>query len=152
VNLDDLEHYLFDHIPISHAMGVRAVSASPALVRLSAPLGANINHRGTGFGGSVSALAILAGWSLLWVRTQSVGFSGHLVIHRNRIDYVRPVEGPFEAVCQSPTDAEWTTFDAMLGRSGRGRITIRSHVEVDGIVCAQFEGVYVALTSTEDRR
>ncbi len=61
----ELERYLQDRIPLSRAMAVEVRTASPAGVTLFAPLAPNINHRDTVFGGSASALAILAAWSAL---------------------------------------------------------------------------------------
>ena len=55
-----LENYLHEHIPLSKAMGVTVRSVSGEAVTLAAPLAPNINHRETVFGGSASALAILA--------------------------------------------------------------------------------------------
>lgn len=59
----DLQAYLHRQIPLSAAMQVSVVSATLDSVVLSAPLAPNINHKYTAFGGSVSALGILAAWS-----------------------------------------------------------------------------------------
>jgi len=48
-----LEDYLWEHIPISKAMGVRVDSASLEKVILEAPFTNNINHKKTVFGGSL---------------------------------------------------------------------------------------------------
>jgi hypothetical protein len=61
----ELERYLHEHIPLSRAMGVAVDSATTDGVRLRAPLAPNINHRETVFGGSASALCILAAWQRL---------------------------------------------------------------------------------------
>jgi thioesterase domain-containing protein len=58
----ELERYLHEHIPLSHAMRVGVVTVDAGTVVLRAPLEPNINHRETVFGGSASALAILAAW------------------------------------------------------------------------------------------
>jgi hypothetical protein len=42
---DAVEAYLRQHIPISHAMGIRVVQADLQRVALSAPLEPNLNHR-----------------------------------------------------------------------------------------------------------
>ena len=47
-------------MPLSQAMQVTVVEASFQQVVLTAPLAPNINHRETVFGGSASAVAILA--------------------------------------------------------------------------------------------
>ena len=79
----ELERYLHQHIPLSKAMQVSVVEVLPAGVVLSAPLAPNINHRDTVFGGSASALAILAAWSLLHTRLSGEGIASRLVIQRN---------------------------------------------------------------------
>lgn len=60
----DLEQYLHEHIPLSRAMGVEVQEADWNGVTLRAPLAPNNNHRETVFGGSASAVAILAAWAL----------------------------------------------------------------------------------------
>jgi len=42
-------------------------------VLLTAPLAANINHRATVFGGSASAVAILAAWTYLYFVLKGTG-------------------------------------------------------------------------------
>ena len=79
----ELEQYMHKHIPLSKAMAVSVVSVTDSAVTLQAPLEPNINHRETVFGGSASALAILAGWSLLHVRLRAAGIANRLVIQRN---------------------------------------------------------------------
>jgi thioesterase domain-containing protein len=70
MDLTEIKTYLYEHIPLSKAMEVDVVDASVDKVVLRAPLAPNINHRATVFGGSASALAILAAWTLLYVRLQ----------------------------------------------------------------------------------
>jgi thioesterase domain-containing protein len=72
-NTSEIERYLHEHIPLSQHMQVRVVSCDAHGVKLTAPLLPNINHRHTMFGGSASALAILAGWT--WLHTQLKGGS-----------------------------------------------------------------------------
>lgn len=67
----ELQTYLHAHIPLSGAMQVSVVQAALEGVVLSAPLAPNINHRDTVFGGSASAVASLAAWSLLHTRLSS---------------------------------------------------------------------------------
>ncbi|MDB5560702.1 MAG: thioesterase, partial [Hyphomicrobiales bacterium] len=42
---DELQDYLYQHIPLSAAMQVNVVKIADTGVLLSAPLGPNINHR-----------------------------------------------------------------------------------------------------------
>ena len=97
MNSAELESYLHAHIPLSSAMGVTVRSANDEAVVLHAPLGPNINHRDTVFGGSASALAILAGWSLVHLRLTKEGVSPRIVIQRNTVEYNAPMLGDFDA-------------------------------------------------------
>jgi thioesterase domain-containing protein len=56
----ELQAYLHAHIPLSAAMQVSVDAVAADGVTLRAPLAPNINHRETVFGGSASAVAILA--------------------------------------------------------------------------------------------
>ncbi len=85
--LTELEKYLHEQIPMSEAMQVSVVEVKSEAVVLSAPLAPNINHRETVFGGSASAVAIVAAWSLLHIRLKSSGISSRLVIQRNIMNY-----------------------------------------------------------------
>lgn len=143
----ELETYLHEHIPLSAAMQVRVLTANAGEVILGAPLEPNINHRDTVFGGSASALAILAAWTLLHTRLTAAGFSSTLVIQRNSMSYDKAVTGDFSARATAPSDADWQAFTRMLQRKGRGRITISSVLEQDGAVAGRFEGDFVALST-----
>jgi thioesterase domain-containing protein len=147
VDAIDLERYLHQHIPLSKAMQVSVVSVQRDGVTLRAPLAPNINHRDTVFGGSASAVAILAGWSLLHTRLAEAGFSGRLVIQRNTVNYDLPIVGSFTARSFIQTPAGWESFVLMLKRKGRARLTVSCVIEYDGQAAGRFEGEFVALSS-----
>jgi thioesterase domain-containing protein len=141
----DLEHYLHAHIPLSKAMQVSVVQASPQEVVLSAPLAPNINHRDTVFGGSASALAILAAWSLLHTRLEAEGLASRLVIQRNTMSYEQPIVGTFTATATAPDAVAWKQFLRVFGRMGKARITVASVLHFEGVVAGRLEGEFVAL-------
>ena len=141
----ELEHYLHDHIPLSKAMQVSVVEAGDAYVVLRAPLAPNINHRETVFGGSASALAILAAWSLLHRRLRGAGLACRLVIQRNTMKYELPILGEFTARAQFEVQTEWVSFLRMLTRKGKARITVTAVLEEGGQRVGGFSGEFVAL-------
>ena len=141
----ELQKYLHDHIPLSTAMQVSVVDVSSDGVVLSAPLAPNINHRDTVFGGSASAVAILAAWSLLHSRLKSSGLSGRLVIQRNCMSYELPISGAFTARSFVSGPGAWEMFTRMLRRKGRARISVSCVLEYAGQAVGQFEGEFVAL-------
>ncbi|MGV3614951.1 MAG: YiiD C-terminal domain-containing protein [Fimbriimonas sp.] len=138
----ELEAYLYRHIPISAAMGVR-VLLTEGEVRLRAPLEPNVNHRGTGFGGSLAAVATLAAWSALRVR---LGDSARLVVVRQTTEYLRPVEGEFEGFAQLPEGAALDAFLAAYGRRGRARIEVDATIVSAGATALTQRGTFAALS------
>jgi thioesterase domain-containing protein len=138
----ELEAYLYEHIPISAAMGVKVLETNPE-IRLFAPLEANVNHRGTAFGGSLASVATLAAWSALRVR---LGDSARLVITHQTTEYVRPVEGDFLAVARLPEGEDLERFFTAYHRRGRARIEVEAWVEYGGAVAVTLQGTFAALS------
>src|ERR1700761_3699561 len=120
----EMEAYLYSNIPLSAAMGVRVKVATPERVLLWAPLGPNINHHQTVFGGSGVVLATLASWTLLHLRLKHARFDAQLVIQRSSMKYERPIPGDFQAVCRFADETAWRRFGTTLERRGRARITL----------------------------
>ena len=145
----ELEHYLHEHIPLSAAMQVFVVKLSSEEIVLGAPLASNINHRHTVFGGSASALAILAAWSLVHVRLVAEGLAARLVIQRNTMSYDGPMAGPFRAHATAPSVAAWSSFVDGFRRKGRARISISATLTCDGLKAGRLEGDFVALAGTD---
>jgi thioesterase domain-containing protein len=121
----ELQDYLRTRIPLAHAMGVEVRSLGDTGVELFAPLAPNTNHRDTVFGGSASAVAILAAWSALHVRMRSAGLEGRIVIHSNTMHYEQPIVAGFTAQAAPPSPDEWRKLAATLarGRMARARVT-----------------------------
>jgi thioesterase domain-containing protein len=141
----DLRAYLHAHIPLSAAMQVEVLAADPDSITLAAPLAPNINHRETAFGGSASALAILASWSLLHGRLQAAGTAVRLVIQRNEMEYLRPIVGDFTARATLADADSWPTFAATLARRGRARIIVAAELACAEDIVGRFTGEFVAI-------
>jgi thioesterase domain-containing protein len=141
----EVESYLHGHIPISSAMGVRVLAVGRSGVTLAAPLAPNINHRATVFGGSVSAVAILAAWAWLHFALRDAGLKTRLVIQRNSVEYLAPVAGDFEARCAGLPDRAFEKFEQQLRRLGKARVTLAAELIFERKVAAKFEGDYVAI-------
>lgn len=139
-----LRAYLYEHIPLSKAMGVEVLAAGPDGVRLSAPLEPNINHRDTVFGGSATAVAILSAWALVHLRLRDVELAREIVIQRHTMRFDRPITGTFTAASGIADPAAWTRFVGALRRKSRGRIHVVSLLECNGVPVGDFEGDFVA--------
>ena len=141
----EVEAYLHRHIPISAAMAVRVVACDTAGATLAAPLAPNINHRATVFGGSASAVAILAAWTWLHFALRGAGQPARLVIQGNTMEYLAPITGDFEARCAAPPPATVEKFLRTLDRYGKARITVTAGLTCEGEKVALFRGEYVAV-------
>ena len=140
----ELQTYLHQHIPLSQAMQVTVMEASLQQVVLTAPLVPNINHRETVFGGSASAVAILAAWSVLHLGLATEGLGSRLVIQRNTMDYLMPIDGSFTAVALAPARSAWESFTRMIRRKGLGRIKQTAALHYQGQVAGALAGEFVA--------
>lgn len=141
--MSEIETYLYEHIPLSNAMGVKVESAGLDGVILSAPFEKNFNHQKTIFGGSLHSLATLACWTYLYLRLKGQGLE--LVIQKSEIDYISPVTSDFTAECLAPSESEWDQFLKSLDKKGKGRIHLSAKIAQNGILAVIFHGIFVAL-------
>ncbi len=141
-----LEQYLHAQIPVSRAMGMRVIHADRTRVVLRAPLGPNINHRQTFFGGSAASLATLAAWALAHERVrEESGLDVHVVIQRSSMEYLEPAADEVEAECVAPPDEKWDRLLRSVRRWGKGRIRLAVRLHAEGETVGSFEGEFVAL-------
>ncbi len=141
----ELQAYLFAHIPLTRALALEVLEVCDSHVSLGAPLAPNLNHRQTAFGGSVASLAILAGWSWLHARLAEIAPNSRLVIQRQEMDYVTPIDAALTATCTAPASLAWSRFARALKSRGRARIELHVKVTCRDRLAASFIGSYVAL-------
>lgn len=145
MNAEQLQQYLQERIPLSRAMAIEVRAADPHAVTVYAPLAPNINHRDTVFGGSASAVAILAAWSLLRVRLGAEGVEARIVIRRNTMSYERPITAGFTATATAPDPAAWQKLVAILRRGRPARARVRARLECNGDSVGELEGEFALL-------
>jgi thioesterase domain-containing protein len=145
----ELQGYLHERIPLSRAMQVEVLRADPQGVVLRAPLEPNINHRDTVFGGSASAVAVLAAWSLIDVRLQADAQPGRIVVRRSTMDFERPIAAAFTARSTTPDASAWARLLATLRRGRMGRIEVRSVLECNGERVGELQGEFVVIPPAE---
>jgi thioesterase domain-containing protein len=141
----ELEKYLHSHIPITAAMAIGVERIADDELVLRAPLKPNINHRETLFGGSGSAILIVAAWSLLHLKLEATGIAHRLVIQRNTMSYDAPVEGDFTARAFLAPDTDWDRAIEMLARRGKARITASAELIYNGAVAGRMDADFVTL-------
>ena len=145
MNLSEITSYIHEHIPLTAHLGAVVDSYDGDTVSISAPLEPNLNHRNTAFGGSISALGILSGWTLLFLKLKKTGIKNRLVIQRSSFDFQDPIDDNFSATCSLPNDETWEKFLKTLTRHGRARISVKSTINSSSGTGGVHEGAYVAI-------
>lgn len=137
----DAEEYFHRQIPITRAMGVRVMDHNENEFVVEAPVALNSNHLGTGFGGSINAVATLAAYGFVWLglRDRAV----HVVVAESSIRFLRPVRETIRAICPRPDREVWKAFRVRLAEKGKARITLRVNIVEEGQATAVFEGTFV---------
>jgi thioesterase domain-containing protein len=142
---EELEQFLHECIPLSKAIGIEVQEATIERVILAAPLTPNINHWATVFGGSASAVAILAAWALLYMRLRQAGLNSRLVIQKNTMTYDRPIADKFVATSSIDNPSDWQKFQEVFKRKKRARISVAVTLRCNGEKVGQMLGDFVAL-------
>lgn len=150
MRLDEFTRYLHEHIPLTFHLGATVEHWDGTTIRLGAPLAPNLNHRNTAFGGSLSTLAILAGWALVHLALRDRGVHARVVIQRTELDFEEPVDGDFTASATLPPGKDWDRFLATLARHRRARLAVPSTIRFRSGVGGEHVGTYVAVL-TEPR-
>lgn len=139
---ENLQSYLHSQIPASRGIASHVEFCSNQAVQLSAPLDVNINHKNTAFGGSLSMLAILAGWSMVFMRLQ--GHKNEIVIQDAQMSYLKAVTDDFTARCVYQASPQWNRFYRAFEKHGKGRIEVVVQIHCQKELVAEFRGTYVA--------
>ena len=141
---EELESFLYEHIPLMAAMQLGVTQADSDGVHLVAPLAPNMNHQGTAFGGSIAALAIATGWCAMRL---CLGPNAQVVIQKGEVEYLHPIQGPLEASCELPSEKDIQKLRDRLSKRGRARTTFDFRLESEGKLCALLVGKYVGIVS-----
>lgn len=140
--------YLHRQIPITKSMRIEVAHLTAEQVTLDAPLAPNINHSGTAFGGSLSSIAVLAGWVLVQTRLLRAGQHAHVMIHESHMKFARPVAEGFQAVCRLDDGSAWESMLEAVTRNGKGRISLTSTVWSNEEQCGILKGSFVTVMSS----
>jgi thioesterase domain-containing protein len=139
-----LKKKLRAEIPATRCLGIEPARCDGVTLVLRAPLAPNRNDKGTAFAGSLCAIAVLAGWSALWLALRNAGLQPVIVIQDSTIRYLRPITRDFEAHCPLPTPAQFARLLSALRTQGRARFRLRVVIRAGRADAVTFTGRYVA--------
>lgn len=116
------------------------------VLRLCAPLAANVNDKGCAFGGSLTSLMTLAAWGLVYLELVQQGIDADIFVADSRVRYLKPVFEDLRVVACFDAAGERAALLDALRRQGRASIRVQARtVLADGGVAATFVGRYVAI-------
>lgn len=125
----EFQKRLHHEIPISSHMKIEVVEVNETRAHVKAPLGPNINHQSTAFGGSVNAVAVASCWSLITGFVDLQGLDAdYIVIQDSAISYRNPIASDFYAIAEWESSEGPTRFLETLKKKSRARATLTAKV------------------------
>jgi thioesterase domain-containing protein len=143
--LEDLRRYTRELPPVA-AIQAQVDAYDGQRLVLTAPLSANVNDKGTAFGGSMTSLMTYAGWGLVTLQLHQAGLQADVFVADSAVRYLKPLYADLRAEAELAPDQSWPTFLQTLAQRGRARIHLRAQIVLpDGQVMADLAGRYVAI-------
>ncbi|HET6604642.1 MAG TPA: YiiD C-terminal domain-containing protein [Xanthomonadaceae bacterium] len=134
-------------MPPVAAMAPTALSLDPhtQVLRLHAPLDANMNDKGCAFGGSMNALMTLAAWARLTHLLECAGHAAEVYVQDSTIRYLQPLYGELVAEAWLDPGHDAGALVAAFAARGRARARLMARMRTGaGSEVATFEGRFVA--------
>ena len=119
---------LLTAMPPVAAMAIRAEAFDGDVMRLAAPLSANINDKDCAFGGSLASLMTLAGWSWLTLACARAGVQAEVYVADSQIRYLAPLFQDLRAEAHLAEGEDWPSALRCLAERGRARVAIEARV------------------------
>ena len=142
--IKELQNKLYNDIPLTKIMEIKIQNYTNQELITTASLGINIDDKGTAFGGSLSTITIISGWSLSWLISKELGFdSNNIVIIKNETSFRRPVTKDIVCITKKPSKEEIEIVKQKLQIKKSASLKIQSQIIEDGEICVDFEGYYV---------
>ena len=139
------QQWLGNAIPMVNAMGLQSMQQQDGVLGWVLSLTPNLNDKGTGFGGALTAQTTLQGWCwvTLWLRAQ--GIARDVVVAEARQRFLAPVTGDYRLIC-TPSDPEGPAqLATQLAERGQGRIALTQQLFCGDTLCLEASGNYAVL-------
>ncbi|MFC3283379.1 YiiD C-terminal domain-containing protein [Litchfieldella rifensis] len=145
---DDLaafQAWLEEAIPLLPHLGLEGMAWQDDMLVWELRLAPNLNDKGTGFGGSLTAQSTLIGWSwtTLWLRAQ--GRQQDVVVTEASQRFLAPVRGDYRLECRPQDKYAAAGLSEQLADRGKGRITLVQRLYCDRTLCLEACGDYAVL-------
>lgn len=143
------QQWLGEAIPMVGALGIQGMSQSAdqegGSLTWQLALTPNLNDKGTGFGGALTAQTTLQGWCwvTLWLRAQ--GRAQDVVVAEASQRFLAPVTGDYRIIC-TPSDSQGPgQLAEKLNARGKGSIALTQQLYCGDTLCLEASGRYAVL-------
>ncbi|MCE8052332.1 YiiD C-terminal domain-containing protein [Billgrantia desiderata] len=139
--------WLMDAIPMVEHLGIREMRWEGESLVWELALGPNLNDKGTGFGGALTAQTTLLGWcwATLWLRQR--GYARDVVVAEASQRFLAPVTGDYRIVCAAQSEQGPASLAERLTSRGRGRIGLVQQLWCGETLCLEAHGDYAVLAA-----
>lgn len=148
--MTELENHIHARIPLARAMQLRVERCDDERVVLLAPLAANVNDKGTGFAGSLSALLMLAGWCLATRLGEQGGVRCEAAVYHSELDFLRPVREELRAEAWIGEAAVMARFHKGVAAGKRAKLPIAARLGPADDPAVVFVGNYAVWHAAPD--
>ena len=130
----------FTGMPPVAAMQIRALHFDGQVLRLRAPLSANVNDKACAFGGSLASLMTLCGWGWLMLSLREEGIEAEVYVADSTIRYLAPLYDDLEGEARLGQDQDWPAVLRCLAERRRARVSMQASMrDASGVAVATLE-------------
>ena len=145
---ESLHAFMHQYVPLARAAEINVESYDGRTLTISAPLAANINDKGTAFGGSLYNLCVIAGWGMTALLSKELDLLGDLVVAKAEIEYLRPLRSELRATVERPSEEQLAHFVESYQRKGRASMQHEiSVLDEAGKSCVAFHAKYAIVAA-----
>lgn len=146
-DLAAFQQWLSDAIPMVSALGINEVSRQDDSLTWQLALSPNLNDKGTGFGGALTAQTTLQGWCWLTLWLRERGIARDVVVAEASQRFLAPVTSDYRLVCMPALPEGPAQLANKLAERGKGRIALTQQLYCGETLCLEANGVYAVLPS-----
>lgn len=137
--------WLGEAIPMVEHLGIREMTRDGERLIWTLDLSPNLNDKGTGFGGALTAQTTLLGWcwTTLWLRRHSL--ARNVVVAEASQRFLAPVTNHYRLECEPEAENGPERLAEQLAQKGRGRIVLVQRLWCGESLCLEARGDYAVL-------
>ena len=147
--LKQLQDFLHQEIPLTKDMNLELINFDGMSLQAKAPLKNNINDKGSVFGGSSSALMIIAAWSLIKLNCQDNDIQADIVIHKNETIWQKALYGELFINAHFKKEYDFEQVKVLIDSKRHKRITcLIELLDADENIYSTMAAKYVIIPKT----